>query len=59
MTASGHGGNGLAGLGERAEALRGTTEAGGIAGGGFRLAVSVPVTGRPSPGAHVTKASSE
>jgi len=56
---NGHGGNGLAGLGERAEALRGTTEAGEIPGGGFRLAGSVPVTGRPSPGAHVMKASSE
>jgi two-component system, NarL family, sensor histidine kinase DesK len=38
-------GNGLAGLRERAEAVRGRIEAGGVAGGGFRLAVSVPVGG--------------
>ena len=42
---SGSGGNGLAGLRERAEAMRGRTEAGRLAGGGFRLAVSVPVGG--------------
>ncbi|MEO6859086.1 MAG: sensor histidine kinase [Solirubrobacteraceae bacterium] len=38
-------GNGLSGLGERAEALRGRVEAGARAEGGFRLAVSVPVSG--------------
>ena len=37
------GGHGLAGLRERAEALRGRLEAGPLPGGGFRLAVSVPV----------------
>jgi two-component system sensor histidine kinase DesK len=36
-------GNGLAGLGERAESLRGRVEAGPRSEGGFRLAVSVPV----------------
>lgn len=41
---NGHRGNGLAGLGERAEALNGRVEAGaGSEGGGFRLAVRVPV----------------
>ncbi len=38
------GGHGLAGLAERARALRGDIEAGPAAAGGFRLAVSVPVT---------------
>ncbi|MGI9185397.1 MAG: sensor histidine kinase [Solirubrobacteraceae bacterium] len=37
-------GHGLAGLAERAQALRGEIEAGPADGGGFRLAVSVPVT---------------
>jgi two-component system sensor histidine kinase DesK len=36
-------GNGLAGLTERAESLRGRMEAGALPGGGFRLSVSVPV----------------
>ncbi|HEY3726952.1 MAG TPA: histidine kinase [Solirubrobacteraceae bacterium] len=42
---NGNGGHGLAGLRERAEALRGRIEAGGRPEGGFRLAVSVPVLG--------------
>jgi two-component system, NarL family, sensor histidine kinase DesK len=42
--AGGGGGHGLAGLAERAQALRGDVEAGPAAAGGFRLAVSVPVT---------------
>ena len=42
-----HRGNGLAGLRERAEAMRGRIEAGGLPGGGFRLAVSVPVVRDP------------
>jgi two-component system sensor histidine kinase DesK len=37
-------GHGLAGLGERAETLRGHVAAGPIPGGGFRLAVTVPLT---------------
>ncbi|MGI8714334.1 MAG: sensor histidine kinase [Solirubrobacteraceae bacterium] len=37
-------GNGLAGLSERAEGLRGRIEAGALPGGGFRLSVSVPVS---------------
>jgi two-component system sensor histidine kinase DesK len=37
------GGHGLAGLAERARPLNGTIEAGGLAGGGYRLAVTVPV----------------
>jgi len=37
-------GNGLEGLRERAAAVRGRLEAGAAASGGFRLAVSVPVT---------------
>jgi two-component system sensor histidine kinase DesK len=41
--ANGNGGHGLAGLRERAEALRGRIEAGRRPEGGFRLAVSVPV----------------
>jgi two-component system sensor histidine kinase DesK len=36
-------GNGLAGLRERAAAVRGCLEAGAVAGGGYRLSVSVPV----------------
>jgi two-component system sensor histidine kinase DesK len=39
----GGGGNGLAGLRERAASLRGRIEAGAAPGGGYRLAVSVPV----------------
>jgi two-component system sensor histidine kinase DesK len=38
------GGHGLAGLAERARLLNGTLEAGALAGGGYRLAVSVPVS---------------
>jgi two-component system, NarL family, sensor histidine kinase DesK len=41
----GPGGNGLAGLRERAAALRGRLEAGAAADGGFRLSVSVPAMG--------------
>ena len=42
----GHTGHGITGLSERAEQLRGRIEAGGLPdGGGFRLAVSVPVSG--------------
>jgi two-component system sensor histidine kinase DesK len=41
----GAGGNGIDGLRERAEAMRGRIEAGRLPGGGFRLAVSVPVGG--------------
>jgi two-component system sensor histidine kinase DesK len=37
-------GNGLKGLRERATAVRGRLEAGAVASGGFRLAVSVPLT---------------
>jgi two-component system, NarL family, sensor histidine kinase DesK len=38
-------GHGIAGLGERAERLRGRIEAGGLPNGhGFRLAVSIPVS---------------
>jgi two-component system, NarL family, sensor histidine kinase DesK len=37
------GGHGLAGLAERARLLNGTIEAGALAGGGYRLAVTVPV----------------
>ena len=36
-------GHGLAGLAERARQLNGTVEAGSVAGGGYRLAVTVPV----------------
>jgi two-component system, NarL family, sensor histidine kinase DesK len=39
-------GNGLAGLRERARAVRGRLEAGSIADGGFKLVVSVPVNPR-------------
>jgi two-component system sensor histidine kinase DesK len=38
-------GHGLAGLRERAEALQGRVEAGTLPGGGFKLMVSVPVSG--------------
>jgi two-component system sensor histidine kinase DesK len=41
-------GHGLAGLSERAEPLRGRIEAGTLPGGGFRLAVSVPVSTAPA-----------
>ncbi len=41
---NGHRGNGLAGLGERAEVLHGHVVAGGLPDGGFRLAVSIPVS---------------
>jgi hypothetical protein len=37
------GGHGLAGLAERARLLNGAIEAGALAGGGYRLAVTVPV----------------
>ncbi len=40
---NGNGGNGLRGLAERVEALSGNFEAGPRVGGGYRLAVSVPV----------------
>ena len=40
------GGNGLRGLGERAAALGGEFEAGPRAGGGFRLAISIPLAQR-------------
>jgi two-component system sensor histidine kinase DesK len=38
------GGHGLAGLAERARLLNGALEAGALAGGGYRLAVTVPVS---------------
>jgi two-component system sensor histidine kinase DesK len=42
-------GHGITGLSERAEGLRGRIEAGGLPDGrGFRLAVSIPLTGRPA-----------
>jgi two-component system sensor histidine kinase DesK len=42
-------GHGIAGLSERAEQLRGRIEAGRLPGGdGFRLAVSIPVSGAPA-----------
>ena len=37
------GGHGIAGLAERARPLNGTVVAGALDGGGFRLAVTVPV----------------
>jgi two-component system, NarL family, sensor histidine kinase DesK len=43
-------GNGLVGLRERAASLRGRIEAGAAPGGGFRLAVSVPVSAGSSNG---------
>ncbi|HTU87767.1 MAG TPA: histidine kinase [Solirubrobacteraceae bacterium] len=42
-TSNGAGGHGLAGLAERAELLGGTLQAGPVGGGGYRLAVTVPV----------------
>lgn len=42
--AGGSGGHGLAGLAERARLLNGWIEAGTLAGGGYRLAVTVPVS---------------
>ncbi|MFZ0044030.1 MAG: sensor histidine kinase [Solirubrobacteraceae bacterium] len=42
-SADGRTGTGLAGLNERAASLRGQIEAGGLPGGGFRLAVSLPI----------------
>jgi two-component system, NarL family, sensor histidine kinase DesK len=41
-------GHGLAGLRERAEALRGRVEAGALPGGGFKLMVSVPLSAAAS-----------
>ncbi len=41
---NGRAGHGLAGLAERARLLNGTIEAGALAGGGYRLAVTVPVS---------------
>jgi two-component system, NarL family, sensor histidine kinase DesK len=38
------GGHGLAGLAERARLVNGTLEAGALAGGGYRLAVTIPVS---------------
>ncbi|HUO74996.1 MAG TPA: histidine kinase [Solirubrobacteraceae bacterium] len=43
-------GHGLDGLAERAAALGGTVEAGPLPGGGFRLAVRVPVDPEPAGG---------
>jgi two-component system sensor histidine kinase DesK len=43
---NGHGGHGLEGLAERLSLLGGRLEAGGRPGGGYRLAVTVPVTRR-------------
>ena len=48
--AGGVGGNGLTGLRERAASLRGRIEAGTAPGGGYRLAVSVPVSSRATAG---------
>ncbi len=42
--AGGSGGHGLAGLAERARLLNGWIEVGTLAGGGYRLAVTVPVS---------------
>jgi two-component system sensor histidine kinase DesK len=44
VRANGNGGHGIAGLAERASVLHGTISAGALADGGFRLAVSVPVS---------------
>jgi two-component system sensor histidine kinase DesK len=44
--APGRGGNGLVGLRERAQRVRGTVEAGVRPGGGFRLALKVPLAER-------------
>ena len=41
---NGGGGHGIAGLAERARLVKGTIEAGALADGGFRLAVTVPVS---------------
>jgi two-component system sensor histidine kinase DesK len=41
--ANGHSGHGIEGLGERVQRLQGRIEAGARPGGGFRLAVNVPV----------------
>jgi two-component system sensor histidine kinase DesK len=38
------GGHGIAGLAERARLVNGTIESGAVAGGGYRLAVTVPVS---------------
>ena len=40
----GVGGHGIAGLAERARLVNGTIEAGALAGGGYRLAVTIPVS---------------
>ena len=40
----GAGGHGIAGLAERARLVNGTIESGALAGGGYRLAVTVPVS---------------
>ncbi len=40
----GGGGHGIAGLAERARLVNGTIEAGALAGGGYRLAVTIPVS---------------
>jgi two-component system sensor histidine kinase DesK len=45
VASNGHGGNGLAGLAERAEGLRGRIDASARPEGGFRLVVTVPVAG--------------
>jgi two-component system sensor histidine kinase DesK len=44
VSANGGGGNGLVGLRERAERLRGRIDAGALPDGGFRLSVCVPVS---------------
>jgi two-component system sensor histidine kinase DesK len=44
VRANGNGGHGIAGLAERASVLHGTISAGALADGGYRLAVSVPVS---------------
>ena len=41
---NGNGGHGIAGLAERARLVDGTISAGALAGGGYRLAVTVPVS---------------
>ncbi len=45
--ANGRSGHGLAGLTERARILHGRVEAGALPQGGYRLAVTVPVSNRP------------
>ncbi len=42
--ANGEGGHGIAGLAERARLVKGTIEAGALPDGGYRLAVTVPVS---------------